>query len=268
MPMRSYGSEAERHVSNPEEAARESRDRTWFEHQVRSTSEFWNRIGLDLDVAQAHVLDLGCGLGALSVELAQRGAQSVLGLDIDPHSVAFARKFVPSTYASLGSRIQFVCDDIATLPGEQEFDFVFSKDAFEHILDLTGVVSHIHRLLKPGGRLVIGTSPLYFSPFGDHEIFSRPRIPWLTAIVPDNILFRFAGWKHNLDLRTASDAGLNKMTPAQFRLLFPSSSWQTESIRYNAGAPGPAASVMDRLRKIPLIEKYFTVSIYSVMVRR
>jgi hypothetical protein len=69
-------------------------------------------------------------------------------------------------------------------------------------------------------------------------------------------------------LRTASDAGLNKMTPAQFRLLFPSSSWQTESIRYNAGAPGPAASVMDRLRKIPLIEKYFTVSIYSVMVRR
>ena len=82
--MRSYGSEAERHVSNPDEAARESRDRTWFEHQVRSTSEFWNRIGLDLDVAQAHVLDLGCGLGALSVELAQRGAQSVLGLDIDP----------------------------------------------------------------------------------------------------------------------------------------------------------------------------------------
>jgi 2-polyprenyl-3-methyl-5-hydroxy-6-metoxy-1,4-benzoquinol methylase len=165
MPMRSYGSEAERHVSNPDEAARESRDRTWFEHQVRSTSEFWNRIGLDLDVAQAHVLDLGCGLGARSVELAQRGAQSVLGLDIDPHSVAFARKFVPSTYASLGSRIQFVCDDIATLPGEQEFDFVFSKDAFEHTLDLTGVVSHIHRLLKPGGRLVIEHKPTVLQPF-------------------------------------------------------------------------------------------------------
>jgi 2-polyprenyl-3-methyl-5-hydroxy-6-metoxy-1,4-benzoquinol methylase len=265
--MSSYDFDTELFASNPEAAARESRDRAWFEYQVSSTSEYWNRIGLELDVTEAQVLDLGCGLGALSVELARRGAQSVLGLDIDPHSIAFARRFVPSTYSSLSSRIQFVCDDIAALEGEQ-FDFVFSKDAFEHILDLTGMVSHIHRLLKPGGRLVIGTSPLYFSPYGDHEIFSRPRIPWLTAVVPDNILFRFAGWKNNRDFRSARDAGLNKMTPAQFRLLFPSSSWQTESLRYNAGAPGFAASVMDKLRTIPLMEKYFTVSIYSVMVRR
>jgi 2-polyprenyl-3-methyl-5-hydroxy-6-metoxy-1,4-benzoquinol methylase len=265
--MRFCDSGPERHESTSEEAVRERLDRAWFEYQVTSTSEFWDRIGMELDVANTQVLDLGCGLGALSVDLARRGAQNVLGLDIDSHAVAFARKFIPSTYSALSSRIQFVCDDIATLGGEQEFDFVFSKDAFEHILDLTGVVSHIHRLLKPGGRLVIGTSPLYFSPYGDHEIFSRPRIPWLTAVVPDNILFRFAGWKTNRNFRTARDAGLNKMTPAQFRSLFPSSSWQIVSIRYNAGAPGPAASVMDILRTVPLIEKYFTVSIYTVMVR-
>ena len=188
-------------------------------------------------------------------------------MDIDDHAIAFARDFVPSHYPDLSERIEFVCADIATLPGEQKFDCIVSKDAFEHILDLTGMVSHIHRLLKPGGRLVIGTSPLYFSPYGDHEIFSR-RIPWLTAIVPSNLLFRFAGWKDNRDYRTARDAGLNKMTPAQFRALFPPASWHILSIRYNAGVQGLVASAMDFLRSIPVIEKYFTVSIYTVMMRR
>src|ERR1700693_840016 len=60
---------------------------------------------------------------------------------------------------ALANKIQFACRGIETLEDGQRFDFVFSKDAFEHILDLEGTVSHIHRLLRPGGRLVIGTSP-------------------------------------------------------------------------------------------------------------
>jgi SAM-dependent methyltransferase len=157
--------------------------------------------------------------------------------------------------------------DIEALEGSAGFDFVFSKDAFEHILDLKGTVSQIHRLLRPGGRLVIGTSPLYFSPFGDHETFSNPRIPFLTAIAPDRILFRFAGWKNNRDFRSASDAGLNKMTPAQFRSLFPASNGRIESIRYNAGIDGLVGSLFGILRSTRLLEKYFTVSIYTVMTK-
>ncbi len=251
----------------PTDAVREQLDRAWFELQQGSNADFWNRIGQAPDLTDASVLDLGCGLGALSVNLAQHGAREVLGLDVDPYPIAFAKRFVPETYPALADKIQFACRGIETLEDAARFDFVFSKDAFEHILDLEGMVSHIHRLLRPGGRLVIGTSPLYFSPFGDHEIFSNLRIPFLTAIVPDRLLFRFAGWKNNRDYRSARGAGLNKMTPAQFRSLFPASNWSIESISYNAGHGGLVGSFLGMLRSIPFLEKYFTVSIYTVMTR-
>ena len=166
-----------------EDALREQLDRAWFKLQQGSNADFWNRIGQEPDLTDASVIDLGCGLGALSANLAERGAREVLGLDVDPHPIAFAKRFIPEVYPALANKIQFACKGIETLEGPEVFDFVFSKDSFEHILNLEGTVSHIHRLLRPGGRLVIGTSPLYFSPFGDHEIFSNPRIPFLTAIV-------------------------------------------------------------------------------------
>ena len=40
----------------------------------------------EVDVGGRHVLDIGCGLGAAAIELAQKhGARSVLGVDVEPH---------------------------------------------------------------------------------------------------------------------------------------------------------------------------------------
>jgi SAM-dependent methyltransferase len=244
-------------------ALQERRSRMTFVRQLASTAEFWRRVGLEPDVRNARVLDLGCGVGVLSVDLAQRGAMDVLGLDLD--TISFASNYVSDTYPFLNGKIRFVSHDIAELAGSEAFDFVFSKDVFEHILGLNGVVSNIHRLLKPGGKLILGTSPLYYSAFGDHDLVGH-RIPWLTAI-PESLLFRFAAWKNGMQWRNAADVGLNKMTPAQFRSLFPSSDWRIEMIRYNVGIRPSIASVFGALRKIPLAEKFVTVSIYAVIDR-
>jgi SAM-dependent methyltransferase len=249
-----------------EAALNDRRNRAMFEYQLDSTAEFWRRIGIDPNVAGARVLDLGCGHGVLTVDLARRGAREVVGLDLDTNAIEFARHYVPEAFPALSSRIQFVAHDIADLTGSGTFDFVFSKDAFEHILDLTGVVGHIHRLLKPGGRLILGTSPLYFSAFGDHDLLGR-RIPWLTTLVPESLLYRFAAWHAGMHWRKASDAGLNKMTPAQFRSLFPATAWRIQQIEYNAGISSSAGSVLNVLRTIPFIEKHATVSIYTVIER-
>jgi SAM-dependent methyltransferase len=248
-----------------EAALHERRRRAIFARELDSAAEFWRRIGLEPDLTDARVLDLGCGQGVVTVNLAQRGAKEVVGLDIDVDAISFAANYVPDAYPTLSSKVRFVCHDIADLAGSGSFDFAFSKDAFEHILDLKGVVGHIHRLLRPGGRLILGTSPLYYSAFGDHDLVGR-RIPWLTAI-PEPLLFRFAAWKNGTQWRKAADAGLNKMTPAQFRSLFSSSDWRIEMIKYNAGLPPSITSVLDTLRAIPLIEKYATISIYSVLER-
>lgn len=226
-------------------------DLEWFNHQLDSAKEFWRRVGAE--VSDADVLDLGCGLGALTIDTAVRN--KVVGLDIDPRVINFALGHIPKTYPDLSRRVEFVCADISHFT-RNRFDAVISKDAFEHILDLSRVVSSIHMILKPGGRLVIGTSPLYYSPFGDH---GARRIPWLTALVPERFLFRDG---------SAAAAGLNKMTPAEFRALFPSLRWDVVSIRYNAGLTGIAARAMNWLRAWSWLEKYFTVSIYTVMEKR
>ncbi len=249
-----------------ETALQHRRDCAMFAYQRDSTDQFWHRIDPAPDVRGARVLDLGCGHGVLSVDIAQRGAIEVLGLDLDTTAISFASSYVPEAFAALRDTVHFVAHDIADLPGSERFDYIFSKDAFEHIIDLEGVVGHIHRLLKPGGKLILGTSPLYYSAFGDHDLIGH-RVPWLTAL-PEKPLFRFAAWKNKMHWRTAADAGLNKMTPGKFRSLFQPPAWDVEMINYNVGMSPKAAPLFNALRKLPPVEKYATVSIYAHIQKR
>jgi hypothetical protein len=61
-----------------------------------------------------------------------------------------------------------------------------------------------------------------------------------------------------------SDLGLNKLTPVEFRSLFPESHWRVISLKYNRGSRR-LLRLMSALRKIPPLEKYFTVNIYAVI---
>jgi 2-polyprenyl-3-methyl-5-hydroxy-6-metoxy-1,4-benzoquinol methylase len=125
-----------------------------FAYRRDSTGQFWRRIAPAPDVQGARVLDLGCGHGVLSVNLVQSGAIEVVGLGLDTDAISFASNYAHDAYRSLSNKVRFVSHDIADVTGSERFDFVFSKVAFEHILDLEGVVGHIHRLLTPGGKLM------------------------------------------------------------------------------------------------------------------
>jgi trans-aconitate methyltransferase len=91
------------------------------------------------------ILDLGCGTGQLSAEIAARGA-SVVGIDRSPEMVAEARKKFPA--------LRFEVCDARALPFTQEFDVVFSNAALHWIRQAEEVVAGISRALKPGGRFV------------------------------------------------------------------------------------------------------------------
>jgi SAM-dependent methyltransferase len=240
----------------------------FFVRQQTDNAEFWRRLGgTAINFNGAHVLELGCGHGALSVDAAARGADRVLGIDLDKQPITFAANFVPDAYPHLASVLEFRSDAIAAIEGEACFDIVLCKDTFEHILDLPGVVAEVHRLLRPGGLFVIGTSPLHYSPFGDHGRYLGPRIPWLSALMPEPLLFRLASAKQRMTINSAADVGLNKMTPAQFRKLFASDQWTFRILRYNAGDKA-LLNVLKILRRIRAIEPLFTVSIYAVVARR
>ena len=91
------------------------------------------------------VLDLGCGTGHLTAQLAERGV-SVIGLDASPSMVAQARQNFP--------KLKFVLADARELRFDEPFDAVFSNAALHWMPDASRVIGQVAAALKPGGRFV------------------------------------------------------------------------------------------------------------------
>ncbi len=91
------------------------------------------------------ILDLGCGTGTLTSDIAASGAQ-VVGVDRSAEMITAARKKFPA--------IEFEVCDARKLRFSDEFDAVFSNAALHWIPEAEQVVAGIARALRPGGRFV------------------------------------------------------------------------------------------------------------------
>lgn len=235
--------------------------REYFEDQVaNSTPEFWRRFGAVPEVAGKRALDLGCGHGALALDLASRGA-SVLAVDLDADRVEWAAQNV---HPSEGS-IDFQVADVTALGLADEFDLIVSKDTFEHIEQLDQMLVHLRRALKPTGEIWAGFSPLYYSPWGDHGRTGMV-VPW-AHVLPRRLVYSAATRHQGQPVRSLADIGLNGLTPAQFRSAVDSAGLEIKSILYNQGDKRlmPALSYLRRFRPL---ERYATVGIYTILRRR
>lgn len=92
------------------------------------------------------VLDLGCGTGHLTAQIAERGAK-VIGLDSSASMIAQARQNYP--------RLKFVLNDAKAFQFEEQFDAVFSNAVLHWIPDAGQVIDCVARALKPDGRFVL-----------------------------------------------------------------------------------------------------------------
>lgn len=91
------------------------------------------------------ILDLGCGTGALTGQLAALGSR-VMGVDSSPEMIEKARKNFP--------RLSFQVCDALNLPFEGEWDVIFSNAVFHWISDHDRLLENIKKALRPGGLLI------------------------------------------------------------------------------------------------------------------
>ena len=91
------------------------------------------------------ILDLGCGTGSLTAEIAASGAE-VVGVDRSPEMIKEAGKKFPA--------LRFDVTDARALPFSREFDAVFSNAALHWIPEAERVVAGVARALRAGGRFV------------------------------------------------------------------------------------------------------------------
>lgn len=116
------------------------------------------------------MLEIGCGRGGLSARLAAQGAGEVIGADFSAAAVDMAnRLFEARGLANVTARV----DDIMSIGSPNDaFDVVVSSETIEHVPDPASAVRELHRVLRPGGKLLL-TTPNYMSISGLHRAWVR-----------------------------------------------------------------------------------------------
>jgi SAM-dependent methyltransferase len=144
--------------------------------------------------AGLRILDVGCGDALLAVALAEKGA-TVTGVDADPRMLAAGRVRADAS----GVAVHLKQGDIYALPFVDGIDIVLAVTVLCFVDDAGCAMQEMARVLRPGGRLVIGE-------LGPWNLWAaRRRVGgWLGSRVWRSATFRTA--RALIDLVT--DAGL------------------------------------------------------------
>jgi len=99
------------------------------------------------------VLDLGCGDGKVTAEIAESlSAGSVIGVDNSASMIELAEKHYPSAlYQNLSFKVMDACD----LSFDGCFDVVFSNAALHWVKNHEPVVEGLYKSLKLGGKILL-----------------------------------------------------------------------------------------------------------------
>lgn len=114
----------------------------------------------------ARIVDIGCGNGALVLQILQAGYRDVTGVDVSAEQVELARQ------RGLGSIIHADLLDWFDNTSER-FDAVVAVDLLEHFdpSEVLSTLDRAWRVLTPGGRVIIRT-PNAEGPFGSRYRYS------------------------------------------------------------------------------------------------
>jgi ubiquinone/menaquinone biosynthesis C-methylase UbiE len=117
------------------------------------------------------LLDVGSGNGAQTLRLLGR-FEEIVALDVVPEHLETLREHVPP-----GAKLRTVLYDGGVMPFEAaSFDAVLSIETLEHVADEAQTLREIHRVLAPGGTLVLSV-PNKWWVFETHGA-RLPLLPW------------------------------------------------------------------------------------------
>lgn len=124
----------------------------------------------------SHVLEIGCGSGRYALQVAATLGCRILGLDLNVPGVHNAQRLADSQ--NLSAQAQFlVADASQPLPlGDSSFDAAFSNDVLCHIPARLGLLRELHRVLRPGSRLLFSDALVIGGVISHQELAARSSI--------------------------------------------------------------------------------------------
>jgi len=239
-------------------------DLDYFARGQWQNPQFWRRFGGQPDFENTRVLDVGCGHGSMALYVAMAGAAQVVGLDLNCNLIDFANANLQENFPELTEKVTFQCLNLENYPAEAQFNYIISKDSFEHIMDLPGMLEAMKKRLTPGGRIYAGFGPLYNSPFGDHGA-SNSRIPWRHLILGEKELTRRVNQRWRTDrIQSLRDLGLNGLALAEYEEIFAASGMNILSFQTNRSEK-ITSKILSIPSHIPFLREYFTFNIYVIL---
>ena len=164
----------------PEAASREIYEawHTSVESDVSTGDTPWASLVLRYlntdDLAERTVLEIGSGRGELVRRLVDLpdGPRHVVAVDFAQSAVQYGRR---RTHDTNGRRVSWAVGSIQDIPvADATFDTVISCETIEHVVEPMKAMREVHRVLRPGGRLLL-TTPNYLGPMGLYRGYLRVR---------------------------------------------------------------------------------------------
>ena len=114
-----------------------------------------------LPPGRGRIVDLGCGIGSLFETI---GRARAIGVDYQPSGLQHTQSRFP--------RVPLVCADAERLPlADASLDGLTLQHVVEHFADTRSVLRDLHRVLRPGGVLLLLTPN---ADYCDHTVFDDP----------------------------------------------------------------------------------------------
>ena len=128
---------------------------------IREIERYFGNEGLE----GLNILDIGCGAGLLSEQLAQRGA-SVTGIDVSGKNIEIAQQHALAQNLT----INYLHGAVEDLESGKTFDVVLNMEVVEHVINLQVFMEHACRLTNSKGIMFLAT-------------INRTWFSWLTTIL-------------------------------------------------------------------------------------
>lgn len=113
------------------------------------------------------ILDVGCGNGGPTREIARFLDVDVVGVDLEEHHIRHAKKYTAT--AKLEDRLSFVTADFLDMKfDDASFDGAYAIEATAYAPDLQAVYAEIFRVLRPGARFAV-YEPVLASRYRDDD---------------------------------------------------------------------------------------------------
>ena len=238
-------------------------DLTYFKNGEIENIKFWKRLGSRPDFKDKKILDFGCGHGSLAINIANSGAKKVVGIDLSENLINFANENLSKNFSKLEKIVSFEKIDLLQTDKYYDFDYIVSKDTFEHSLNLDKILNKFNSILKINGEVYIGFGPLYNFYNGDHGRLEAI-LPWFHLIIPERILIKRINKKYKKCYNDVRDLGLSKYSFKDYEQFFKDSKFKISFLKTNF-SDHPISKIFNFFSKFKFLKEYFTYNIYCIL---